>query len=107
MGISRQEHGSRLPCPPPGDLPDPGIEPGSLTSALAGKFIKASATMEAPHNSIQETKAIKQLELKQVAARLSQQSLTDPKSKISIVSSPLPYNLDQLVTDSFGSMPFP
>ena len=29
MGFSRQEHWSGLPCPPPGDLPDPGIEPGS------------------------------------------------------------------------------
>ena len=30
---------SGLPCPPPGDLPDPGIEPASLTSpALAGGF---------------------------------------------------------------------
>ena len=31
MGFSRQEHCSGLPCPPPGDLPDPGIEPGSPT----------------------------------------------------------------------------
>ena len=29
MGFSRQEHWSGLPCPPPGDLPDPGVEPGS------------------------------------------------------------------------------
>ena len=29
MGLSRQEEWSGLPCPPPGDLPDPGIEPGS------------------------------------------------------------------------------
>ena len=28
-GFSRQEHWSGLPCPPPGDLPNPGIEPGS------------------------------------------------------------------------------
>ena len=36
MGISRQEHWSELLCPPPGDLPDPGIKPTSLTSpALA------------------------------------------------------------------------
>ena len=28
MGFSRQEYWSGLPCPPPGDLPDPGIEPG-------------------------------------------------------------------------------
>ena len=29
MGFSRQESWSELPCPPPGDLPDPGIKPGS------------------------------------------------------------------------------
>ena len=29
MGLSRQEYWSRLPFPSPGDLPDPGIEPGS------------------------------------------------------------------------------
>ena len=29
MGISRQEYWSGLPFPSPGDLPDPGIEPGS------------------------------------------------------------------------------
>ena len=32
MGFSRQEYCSGLPCPPLGDLPDPGIEPMSLTS---------------------------------------------------------------------------
>ena len=36
MGVSRQEYWSGLPCPPPGDLPDAGIEPASATSpALA------------------------------------------------------------------------
>jgi len=29
MGFSRQEYGSGLPFPSPGDLPDPGIEPES------------------------------------------------------------------------------
>ena len=29
MEFSRQEYWSRLPFPSPGDLPDPGIEPGS------------------------------------------------------------------------------
>ena len=28
MGFSRQEYLSGLPFPSPGDLPDPGIEPG-------------------------------------------------------------------------------
>ena len=32
MGFSRQEYWSGLPCPPPGVLPDPGFEPGSLMS---------------------------------------------------------------------------
>ena len=29
MGFSRQEYWSGLSCPPPGDLPHPGIEPAS------------------------------------------------------------------------------
>ena len=29
MGFSRQEYWSRLPCSPPGDLPNSGIEPAS------------------------------------------------------------------------------
>ena len=30
--FSRQEYWSGLPCPPPGDLPNPGIKPVSLAS---------------------------------------------------------------------------
>ena len=44
MGFFRQEYWSGLPFPSPGDLPDPGIEPGSpalqadaLPSELPGK----------------------------------------------------------------------
>ena len=33
MGFSRQEYWSGLPCPPPKDLPDPGIKTVSPTSA--------------------------------------------------------------------------
>ena len=48
MEFSRHEYWSGLPCPPPGDLPDPGIEPTSLRSpALAGRFFTTSATWEA------------------------------------------------------------
>ena len=47
MGFSRQEYWSGLPCPPPGHLPDPGIEPGPLMSpALAGGFFTTGATWE-------------------------------------------------------------
>ena len=39
MGFFRQEYWSGLPCPPPRNLPDPGIEPVSLVSlALAGRL---------------------------------------------------------------------
>ena len=34
MGFSRQEYWSGLPCPPPGDLPDPGVKPASLKTLL-------------------------------------------------------------------------
>ena len=47
MGFSRQEYWSGLPCPPPGDLPHPGIELMSLKShELAGRFF-TSTTWEA------------------------------------------------------------
>jgi len=36
MGFSREEYWSDLPFPPPGDLPDPRMEP--VSSALAGGF---------------------------------------------------------------------
>ena len=32
LGFLKQEYWSGLPCPPPGDLTDPGIEPGSPES---------------------------------------------------------------------------
>ena len=39
MGFFRQEYWSGLPCPPPGDLPNPGIKPVSLMSpALVGSL---------------------------------------------------------------------
>ena len=47
-GFSRQEHWSGLPCPPPGNLPNPGIESTFLMSpAQAGKFFITSTTWEA------------------------------------------------------------
>ena len=59
MGFSRQEYWSGLPFPSPGDLPNPGIEPGSpalqtdtlpseppglLTTTTAAKIIKTDYT---------------------------------------------------------------
>ena len=48
MGFSEQEYWSGLPCPPLGDLLDPGIEPTFLISpVLVGGFFTTSATWEA------------------------------------------------------------
>ena len=50
-GFSRKEYWSGLPCSPPGDLLNPGIEPTSrMSPALAGKFFTPSATWEAPQH---------------------------------------------------------
>ena len=49
VGFSRQEYWSRLPSPPPEDLPDSGIEPASsVSSSLAGGFF----TTEPPENTL-------------------------------------------------------
>ena len=45
MGFSRQEYWYRLPCSPPGALPDLGIEP--MSPALAGGFFTSSTTWKA------------------------------------------------------------
>ena len=46
MGFSWQEYWSGLPCPPPGDLPNPGIEPRSPAlqgDALLSELLAAAA----------------------------------------------------------------
>ena len=49
MGFSRQEYWSELLFPPPGNLPDSGIEPTSLMSpALEGEFFTTSTTWGEP-----------------------------------------------------------
>ena len=52
MGFSRQEYWSGLPCPPPGDLPDPEIEPASLSSpALTGGSLPLAPPEKPSHFS--------------------------------------------------------
>ena len=42
MGFSWQEYWSVLPFPPPGDLPDPGMEPGyPVSPELQADFLTA------------------------------------------------------------------
>jgi len=62
-GFSRQEYWSGLPCPPPGDLPNPGIKLGSLMSpALAAEFFTTSATWEAWRQTWHHTKSFLYME---------------------------------------------
>ena len=53
MEFSRQEYWSGLPFLSLGDLPDPGIEPTTLTSpALADSFFTTNTTWEAWDHSL-------------------------------------------------------
>ena len=48
MGFSRQEYGSGLQGPPPGDLPNPGMEPASPAApALESGVLTISSTWKA------------------------------------------------------------
>ena len=53
MEFSRQAYWSGLPCPSPGDLPNPGIEPTSLISpTFAGESFTTSTTWEAQKRGV-------------------------------------------------------
>ena len=59
MGFSRQEYWSGLPCPPPGGLPDPGIESSShMSPALAGGFFTTTATWEAQFHTLSRSNTV-------------------------------------------------
>ena len=49
MGFPRQEYWRGLPCPPPGDLPNSGIEPAS--PPLTGKPVKDCSHCQKPSQS--------------------------------------------------------
>ena len=57
MDFSRKEYWSGLPCPSPGDLPQPGIKPTSLIFPVwAGRLFTTSATWEALPNMFQNSR---------------------------------------------------
>ena len=61
MGFSWQENWCGLPCPPPGHLPSPGIEPVSpVFPILAGGFFITSTTQAAPLSRYYHTKSSKE-----------------------------------------------
>ena len=63
MGFPRQEYWSRLQCLPPGDLPDPEIEPkspaleaDSLSTEPLGKYINKNKKIILGHGAHQQAK---------------------------------------------------
>ena len=64
MEFSRQEYWNALPCPPQGDLPDPGIKLASLMSpTLAGRFFTTSGEVGRPLYIKQKWEAILHIKL--------------------------------------------
>ena len=56
MEFPRQEYWSGLPCPPPGDFPNPGMEPASL--ALAGRFFTTEPSRNLTYHEYKKTAKI-------------------------------------------------
>ena len=54
MGFSRQEYWRGLPCPPPGDLPDPGITSASLLHWQAGSLPLSQVPFKFSYQQLQE-----------------------------------------------------
>ena len=58
VGFSRQEYESGLPCPPPGDLPDPEIECASLMSlGVRRRVLCHQHHLGSPENHLGERKS--------------------------------------------------
>ena len=49
MGFSGQEYWSGLPCPPPGDLPDPGVKPPSPAAPALTDGFFTTEPLGKPH----------------------------------------------------------
>jgi len=70
MGFFRQEFWNGLPCPLPGDLPDPGIEPASLMSpVLPGGIFTISTTWDISHVYLEHCDWCCSLRIKDVKSR--------------------------------------
>ena len=52
MGFPRQEYWSGVPCPTPGNLPDPGIEPSSFMSPVLAGWQADSLPLRPPRKPV-------------------------------------------------------
>ena len=88
LGFSRQEYWSGLPFPSPGDLPNPGIEPGF--PALAGMFF-TTETLGKPFlqwfSSVQfSCSVVSDSATPWIAARQASLSITNSQSSLRLTS---------------------
>ena len=104
MGFSRQEYWSGLPCPLPGDLPNPGIEPSSHTSpTLADGFLTSSITWEVHAGHYPQVNYVSEVEIVNIAFI----TLYIPSSNThTLMSIHTPYILIQL-HGCYGKIFFP
>ena len=88
MEFPRQEQWSGLPCPPPGDLPNLGIKPTSLTSAaLAGGFFTTESSGK-PYSSgsVQSLSHVRLIVTPWTAACQASLSITNSRSLLKLMS---------------------
>ena len=55
MGFSMQEYWNGLSCSPPGDLPDPGIKPGSPALQVNSLLLSHQGSPKDGHISMQDS----------------------------------------------------
>ena len=88
-GFSRQEYWSELKCPTPGDLPNPGTEPTSLTSsALAGRFFTTRAPGKPQHqfSSVQSLSRVRLFVTPWITVCQASLSITNSQSSLKLTS---------------------
>ena len=70
MRFSRQEYWSGMSFPPPGDLPNPGIEPRSLSSpALAGRFFTTKPPGKPQRNRTNHQRKVREKETRKAGEK--------------------------------------
>ena len=72
MGFSRQEYWSGLPCPPPGDLPDPEIKPSSTVTPSLQADSLPLGPMTQTHPELEAREAALQMENQRIKLLLPQ-----------------------------------
>ena len=93
MGFSGQEYWSGLPCPSPGDLPNPGIEPAS--PALAGGFFTTSTTWESHSSTYTREKWNENISLQKELCMNSHSSTTNNSQNIETIQTPINLWMDE------------